>query len=159
MQTRAGTAHPLHEAKYERLSIRFRQRSDEVEDRPRRAVVRRVGDEFFGQRPLIERLTPVMVGDAMARDGGEPAGKRRGLAQRIETTHGDEKHVLDEVVDVSARHRGQHQAVDHSDIAAIQLGKRRPIAAAGGVHDVGVTALAGHDIRCADTSVGSRRRH
>jgi hypothetical protein len=100
-----------------------------------------------------------MVGDAMAGDGSEPAGKRGGLAQRIETAHGDEKDVLDEVVDVGARHRGQQQAMDHSGIAAIQLGKGRPVAAARGVHDVGITAPARHEIGRAHTGVGPRWRH
>jgi hypothetical protein len=87
--------HPLDEAKYERLSIRLRQRSDHVEDRQGLGVVRGARDDLLGQRYLSERLTPVMVGDAMAGDGSEPAGKRRGLAQRLETAQGDEKDVLD----------------------------------------------------------------
>jgi hypothetical protein len=134
--------HSLDEAKEEGFAVTIGERENNVEngigfgarvrsgrERRRRWIGFEVGG-FFDK--FIERFAATMkIGGAIARDGGEPAGKFGGFAQRSETRKGLEENVLHEVVYVGVGNAGEKNAVDHAGIAGIQEAKGGAIALLG----------------------------
>ena len=122
------TGHTLYQPKRQRFSIGVGHRAKHGQDGQRLSpIFVRPGGVVF-ERHFVPPVLSQVIGRAIARDGGEPAAKRGGLAQAREPAERVDEHILNEIVHVAAMDAGQHDPVHHADVAVVEGRERTTIA-------------------------------
>jgi hypothetical protein len=150
-----GSGHAFDETKHKRFAVGFWKREDGFERNARfRGGLRSTtvgGRELagIGDGVIVERNiglgAAMKIDGVVARDGGQPAGKTRNVAQGVKAWHGLKKNVLDEIVDVGVRDARKKNAMDHAGVARVEKPEGGAVAGLGGANE-GVVGVVGAGI-------------